>query len=287
LTEQANGAAPTLDDLVARAREGDGPALEQVVRCIKDDVFRLAVRMLWHPEDAEDATQEILMRVVTRLSTFRGESAFRTWVYRIATNHLLDARQSRVEREELTFAGFGAQLAEGLSDPAAPATSAPDQALLEEEVKIGCTTGMLLCLDRDHRIAYVLGDVFELKSEDAAYALGIEPATFRKRLSRARERLRSFMRGHCGLLNDAVPCRCARRVEMAVRIGRVHPARLLFATHPRRPGRDLPVLEEMDEMETLHAMAGVFQSHPDYAAPDRVVEGVRRLVRSGRFRILA
>ena len=287
MTRQANGeAAATLNDLVARAREGDARALEEVVRSIKDDVFALAVRMLWHPEDAEDAAQEILMKVVTRLGGFRGESAFRTWVYRIATNHLLDARRSRVEREALTFSAFGAQLAEGLSDPPAPTAGGPDQALLEEVVKIGCTTGMLLCLDRDHRVAYVLGDVFELKSEDAAYVLEIEPATFRKRLSRARERLRAFMRGHCGLLNEAAPCRCARRVETAVRTGRVDPAHLLFATHPKRSRRGLPVLEQIDEMETLEAMAGVFQSHPDYAASERVVEGVRRLLRSGQFSLL-
>jgi RNA polymerase sigma factor (sigma-70 family) len=286
VTPHANGeTGPSLEELVTRAREGDSRALEAVVRAIKDEVFGLAVRMLWYPEDAEDATQEILMKVVARLSTFRGDSAFRTWVYRIATNHLLDARRSRVEREELTFAAFGAQLAEGLSDPPAPATSAPDQSLLEEEVKIGCTTGMLLCLDRDHRIAYVLGDVFEMRSEDAAYALDIEPATFRKRLSRARERLRAFMREHCGLVSETAACRCTRRIDTAVRRGRVDPARLLFATHPIRQ-RGLPVLEEIDEMDTLHAIAGVFQSHPDYAAPERVVESVRRLLESGRFSIL-
>jgi RNA polymerase sigma factor (sigma-70 family) len=279
--------AQSLEQLVARARDGDARALEQVVLAVKDDVFGLAVRMLWHPEDAEDATQEILLKVVTHLGTFRGESAFRTWVYRIATNHLLNVRRSRVEREELTFSALGEQLASGLADPPASAASEADQALLAEEVKIGCTTAMLLALDRDHRVAYILGDVFELRSDDAAYVLGVEPATYRKRLSRARERLRDFMREHCGLVNEAVPCRCARRVETAVRLGRVDPARLLFAAHPKRATRPLPVLEQVGEMETLHELAGVFQSHPDYAAPDRVVEGVRRLIESGQFSLLS
>jgi RNA polymerase sigma factor (sigma-70 family) len=287
MTLETEGEDQELARLVGRAREGDGPALEQLVVAIKDTVFGLAVRMLWHPEDAEDATQEILMKVVTHLGTFRGESAFRTWVYRIATNHLLNVRQGRVERERITFAAFGEQLGSGLIDPPASPGSDADQALLEEEVKIGCTTGMLLCLDRDDRIAYVLGDVFELRSEDAASVLDIEPATFRKRLSRARERLRAFMRAHCGLVNDAAACRCARRVETAVRLGRVDPGQLLFAPHPKSASRRLPVLEEIGEMETLHVVAGVFQSHPAYAASERVVDGVRRVLNSRRFHLLS
>jgi RNA polymerase sigma factor (sigma-70 family) len=246
-------------------------------------VFGLAIRMLWHPEDAEDATQEVLLKVVTHLSTFRGDSAFRTWVYRIATNHLLNVRESRVERERLTFSAFGDQLAQGLSEAAD--ASQPDQALLEDEVKIGCTTGMLLCLDRQHRIAYILGDVFELRSDDAADVLGIAPTAFRKRLSRARERVRDFMRGHCGLVNPDAACRCGRRVEAAGKLGRVDPARLLFASRPRGDRQPLPVLEEIGEMEMLHEIAGVFQSHPEYAAPERVVDGVRNLIVSRRFRL--
>jgi RNA polymerase sigma factor (sigma-70 family) len=286
MPRHADGAAPSIEALVERARNGDGRALEQVVRAVKDDVFGLAVRMLWHPEDAEDATQEILLKVVTHLATWRGESAFRTWVYRVATNHLLNARQSRVEREQLTFSTFGAQLAEHLSDPAAPASDDPEQRVLEEEVKIGCTQAMLLCLDRDHRVAYVLGEVFELRSEDAAYAVGVEPAAFRKRLSRARQRIRAFMAGHCGLVSAAAACRCARRVAHAVAVGRVNPAGLLFAGRPSRARPTLPVIEQVGEMEELHRVAGVFRSHPEYVAPERLVEAVQRLIHSGRFTLL-
>jgi len=137
-----------LNELVARARGGDAAALDELVRSVADDVYGLALRMLWHPQDAEDATQEILVRVVTRLSTFRGDAAFRTWVFRVAANHLLTTRRRRAELPELTFDAFGADLAEGLDTPY---ESDVDAGLLEEEVKIGCTQGMLLCLDREHR----------------------------------------------------------------------------------------------------------------------------------------
>jgi RNA polymerase sigma factor (sigma-70 family) len=251
-----------LEALAARARNGDRDALESLVVALKDDVYGLALRMLWHPQDAEDATQEILVRVVTRLATFRGESAFRTWVFRVAANHLLNARRGRAE-VPISFDQFAGELGRGLADRA----PGPDSRLLEEEVKIGCTTGMLLCLDRDHRLAYVLGEIVGLDSGAAAVALDIEPAAFRKRLQRSRERLQQFMAGHCGLLNASAPCRCAKRIDGAIAAGRVDPRRLLFATHAVRRA-----VERLDE---LRDAASVYRSHPDYAAPDGLVARVR------------
>lgn len=271
------------ESLVAQAVAGDGPALEAIVCAIQDDVFNLAVRMLWSPDDAADASQEILMKVVTHLSTFRGDSAFQSWVYRIALNHLLNVRKSRVEREEFTFAAFGNQLAEGLAEPPASSACEPDQALLEEEVKIGCTQGMLLCLSREDRIAYILGDVFELESSEAADVLDISAATYRKRLSRARERLRAFMRGHCGLVNQAAACRCARRITTAVKAGRVQPGNLQFAGRGRPLAEPSAIAREVGEMEDLHRIAAIYRSHPACSAPERLVSAVRRaLATQGR-----
>ena len=76
MTDEAIVPEPSLEVLVERAKAGDGAALEAVVRAIQDRVYNLAIRMLWHPADAEDATQEILIRVITNLGSFRGESAF-------------------------------------------------------------------------------------------------------------------------------------------------------------------------------------------------------------------
>jgi RNA polymerase sigma factor (sigma-70 family) len=275
------------EQLAARAAEGDRAALTALIERIQDDVYRLSLRMLWHPEDAEDATQEILFKLVTRVATFRGESSFRTWALRVATNHLLNVRRSRVEEQGLTFESFAVDLADGLADPPAAPGDSPEQRLLEEEVKIGCTQAMLLCLDRDERIAYILGDVFELQSEDAGQVLGIEPAAFRKRLSRARGRVREFMRGHCGLVNTAAPCACSRRVTPAIRRGRVDPTHLLFAGHGEPASRRLPVLEAVGEMERLHEMAAIHQSHPRYRAPKRVAEEIKRVLQSAKLRLLS
>jgi hypothetical protein len=144
-------------------------------------------------------------------------------VYRIACNYLKTARRSRVEAQNLTFERFGRELDEGLAEPSRVGEPAVDESLLLEEVKLGCTHGMLLCLDRDHRLAYILGEILELDGPEAARVLEVDPSTFRKRLSRARADLTAFMTAKCGLANPAAACRCRRRVAMAVRMGRSTP----------------------------------------------------------------
>ena len=145
---------PGLEVEVARARAGDRDALESVVRAVQKDVYRVALRFLWRPQDAEDATQEILIRVVAGLGSFRGDSSFRTWVYRVACNTLLSLRKKgRMERQSVSFDEFGDDLARGLSDDSLAVEYDLDEALLLEEVKIGCTLAMLMCLDRNHRLA--------------------------------------------------------------------------------------------------------------------------------------
>ena len=253
--------------LVAAAVGGDRDALEELLRLIADDVARLAQRMLWHPQDAEDATQEILVKVATRLSGFRGDARVTTWVHRIAVNHLLTTRRRRAEDPALTFAAFGNDLAEDLDlEYHAPGV---DEDLLAEEVRVGCTQGMLLCLDREHRMAYVLGEILQFSSEDAAAACAITPAAFRKRLERARGKLVEFMRGHCGLLDPANPCRCRRRIGAAVAHGRIDPSDLLFARRVDALKRD---------MESFSDAGAVFRSHPEIRGSSGVVEAVLRAV---------
>lgn len=273
-----------LEQRVNAARAGDAAALDGVVRAVADTVYDLACRVLWCPDDAADATQEILIKVATRLSTYRGEAAFTTWVYRVAANHLLDFRKSRVERQEWTFARFADDLATTLeADVAAPARFEADQNLLEEEVKVGCTRGMLLCLSREERIAWILGDVFRLHSEDAAYVCEVSAAAFRQRLARARSRLRAFMSEWCGHVNEAAPCRCGKRVAHAVAAGRVDPARLRFAG---RRGADLPVLESTREMDELHRISRIFVDHPSARVPAPVLDHLKELFAQARLRLL-
>src|SRR6266436_2346373 len=84
-------------NLVLRARSADRQALEDLVQRHQTWIYNIAVRMLHHPQDAEDTTQEILIKVLTRLASFEGRSSFRTWLYRIVVNHVLNMKRGRVE----------------------------------------------------------------------------------------------------------------------------------------------------------------------------------------------
>src|SRR5919106_4182400 len=216
--------------LVLRARSGDRKALEDLVQRHQAWIYNIAVRMLYHPQDAEDATQEILITVLTRLSSFEGRSRFRTWLYRIVVNHVLNMKRGRVEHASTDFASYGAALddtpAFELADP--KGTSA-DTDLLVTETMISCTSGMLLCLDRAQRVTFILGAIFGVSDTVAAEVLEITPDNFRQRLARARQDLRNFMNDKCGLVNQANPCRCAKKTRGFIRNGWLDANHLQFS----------------------------------------------------------
>jgi RNA polymerase sigma factor (sigma-70 family) len=266
-----------LANLVERAQEGDRAALEAVLGAVQHDIYRLALRMTAGREDAMDATQEILVKVLTRLSTFRGHAAFTTWVHRVAVNHLLDRKRSAVERHEMSFDAFADDLRTGLE---ASRSSSPEAEVLAREVKHGCTLALLTCLDREARVAYVLGEVFGVSSRDGAWICEISEPAYRQRLSRARSAVRDFLTAHCGLVAPTTArCHCRRRVAIAVKLGRVDPA---LAATPTVAD----VQAAVDEMERLYDTAALLRSVPDARAPDEVAVHIRGLVAPGRYGLL-
>ena len=241
------------EPLVEQALAGSRAAVEALVRAIQDDIYNLAVRMLWHPEDAADATQEILIQVVTHLATFRGESSFRTWYFRIASNALLRARAKRTP--QFTPAEEGP----------APEVVTPEQRLIEKETRLRCSLGMLQTLDAEHRLAYVVGEVLGVSGAEGADLTGVEPATYRKRLSRARERMGAFLTAHCGVVNEKAACRCSKRMQLIKRDS------MLFANAPVSLQRHAVALVEAHDL---------YRDHPDFAAPQGLAVALRKALTS-------
>ena len=265
-------------DLVMSARSGDRKALEDLIQRHQGWIFNIAARMLYHPQDAEDATQEILVKVLTGLSSFEGRSSFRTWLYRIVVNHLLNMRRSRVEDPAISFREYGEELDKtpdlDLPDPKA---GSPDANLLVTEAMRACTSGMLLCLDREQRLAYILGAIFAVSDTVAAEVLEISAENFRQRLARARRDLRNFMNDKCGLVNQANPCRCAKKTRGFIQAGHVDPNNLLF-----HRDRICEVQEAAPRAyETIKTLDGkcadIYRHHPFCKPPD-LARMVRRLV---------
>lgn len=187
----------------------------------------------------------------------------------MATNYLLDVKKSCVERQKLSFSSFAEDLAEGLS---AEGPADNERPVLTEEVKIGCTLGMLQCLDRPHRLAYVLGEILDLPAPEAADALELEPAAFRKRLQRAREAIETFTRSHCGLVSDSALCACNQRVPAAIRLGRVDPDKPHFARAGASFGEARELIRGIEEAKR------VLELHRGTRPRDASLDFTRRIV---------
>ncbi len=264
-----DGNIETDESLIAKARGGEMNALDVLVRRHQSWVFNLALRMVWRREVAEDATQEILIKAVTRLSIFAGQSAFRTWLYRIAVNHLLNVRKSEMEEKKMTFIDLGDSLdgvkEEELPDPRALPV---ETAVFVEEARLGCITAMLMCLDRRQRLAFILGEVFGESSEAGAAAMEVSPDNFRQLLSRARQDLYQFMNGKCGLVNEANPCRCARKATGFQRNGWLDPNHRQFSKDRVAAVKELASgrLDELESLDRQHAE--LYRGQPFLAGPD-------------------
>lgn len=252
-------------DAVAAARQGNRAALESIIRAAQRPVFALALRMLADRADAEDATQEILIRILTHLGTLRDPGAAGAWAMRLACRHLVEQRRlSRVEAMRLTFSGFAADLEEGLAPLADAALDEAEAQRAIAEVKLGCTLAMLTCLNRAARIAYLLGDVFEMTDQEAAMVLEISPAAYRQRLRRARAAVQAFVSAHCGVVNRAATCSCERRVCAAMAAGRVRPGDSAFGLTGGQQGGLDALRNAIERMEAGRRAAALMRSHPDF-----------------------
>lgn len=251
-------------DQVNAARQGDRAALASLVRSLQRPVYGLALRMLAHPADAEDATQEILIRIVTHLGTIREDGAAGGWALKLAVRHLMGLRKrSRVEAMRMSFKDFAADLEHGLDIADADQTEGAITAIAIEEIKIGCTLAMLTCLSRSLRIAYVLGDIFEMSDAEAAEALSITPAAYRQRLSRARQEITRFLQGACGFVAQGAACRCERRLSAAQASGRVTPGAPAFGLGA--VGADIPGLRrQIRRLEDGRRAAALMRSNPSF-----------------------
>jgi RNA polymerase sigma factor (sigma-70 family) len=261
-----------LDGLARRAAEGDREALSELLREIQHPMYRLALRFLGNPDDAQDACQEILIRIMTRLGTFEGRSKFSTWAYTVAVRSLLRTRKRLYESAVQGAEQYAAALDAGMGD-VDPTLEEAEYRLLSEEVRISCTYGMLLCVPRAQRAAYLLADVLGLTDAEGADVLDCSREAFRQRVSRARRTIRFVIDNRCGLADPANPCRCGRQIASGVAAGVIDHKRLPLAKHPRQEARVWiePVAKQLDAVEAI----GDLYRFDRFAAPDELWEDLQ------------
>ena len=251
--------------LIDKATAGDKRSLETVILSVEDLVFNLSLRMLGSFPDAEDATQDILLKVMTHLSSFKKDSAFSTWVFRIASNHLKTYKKHMFAKFPLSFEFYGEDIVNGKLDDLPDLTQDVERSILAEELKMSCTNVMLQCLDPESRCIFILGTMFRVDSRIAGDILGITPEAYRQRLSRVRKKMAEFLSEYCGEYGGGA-CRCAKRVDYAIQNHRLQPDHLDFTT-----ARPAPLAIEVKEaMEEIDGYAQQFSFCKTYQSPAHV-----------------
>ena len=196
------GAEPSDEALAVRAAAGDESAFEQLVVRYRSRVYRLARRLTGDDGEAQDSLQETFLQVSRKLSSCRGESRFSTWLYRVATNAALMQRRARERRPAESLeahlprfdaSGRHAATAEELA-AAGRVDELLDRRLLAEKARAGIER-----LPDLYREAFVLRDLEDLETAEVAEVLGLEPATVRQRVHRARLMLRGYLSSLAGV----------------------------------------------------------------------------------------
>lgn len=258
-------------ELIKLCIVGNKKSLEKLINSIQPLVFNLSLRFLWNRMDAEDATQEILIKIITNLTKYDGRSKFQTWTYRVATNYLINLKQTNLEKAFTSFTIFSDQLAT-IKEPIY--YDQPDQNLLEKEMKIGCTLAMLQCLDRDLRITFILGSILKIKSNIGAGITKTTPENFRKRLETSRKLIGSFMDSYCGVYNPHNSCRCNKRIASALSCGRIDKNNLSFADK---------IEHYNEEMEEISSLSGIYNNHGTFKSDTNLISDLDKLISSKKI----
>ncbi len=268
-------------ELIQKATAGDKPSLETVLLSVQDLIFNLSLRMLGTFPDAEDASQDIILKIMTHLSSFKGESSFSTWVFRIAVNHLRDYKKHMFSRFPLSFEFYGDDIQNAKTEDVPDMAQNVEKAILAEELKLSCTNVMLQCLDTESRCIFILGTMFQVDSRIAGDILGITPEAYRQRLSRVRKKMADFLTEYCGEYGKG-KCHCADRVNYAIRSRRIHPAQLYFQTAV--PAQVM--LDVKEAMEEIDGLSQEFSFCKTYQSPENLKRFIQDFLNGKSFSVV-
>lgn len=272
-----------LQALVDQATAGDKKALETLVTGAQDMVFNLSLRMLGTFADAEDATQDILLKVITHLSSFRGDSLFTTWVFSIAVNYLKSYRKHMFAGCPLSFEYYGDDIENRKMQNVPDLTQNVETELLAEELKMSCTNVMLQCLDVESRCIFILGTMFKLDSRIAGDILAMTPEAYRQRLSRIRKKMADFLGQYCGEYGGG-KCKCKDRVNYAIQNHRINPLRLDYIAAMEIPIETITdVKNAMDEIDDL---SQDFSFCKPYQSPERTKHLIQEFLDSTQLSVI-
>ncbi len=272
-----------LQTLVVQATAGDKKALEALISGVQDIVFNLSLRMLGTFADAEDATQDILLKMITHLSSFKGDSTFTTWVFSIAVNHLKNYKKHMFARYAPSFEYYGDDIENGKIEDVPDLTQNVEKDILAEELKMSCTNVMLQCLDTESRCIFILGTMFKVDSRIAGDILDMTPEAYRQRLSRIRKKMADFLGQYCGEYGGG-RCKCKDRVNYAIQNHRINPLKLDYMAATEIPVQTM--IDVKNAMEDIDDLSQDFSFCKPYQSPERTRGLIKEFLDSTQFSVI-
>ncbi len=269
--------------LISSSLNGDKIALEKLVMRYKDWIFNLAIRMVNGPQDAEDVTQEILIKLITHLDKFDEKKAsFKTWIYRVAVNHMINMKKRGIENCSINFDNYYERMDH--IDDRRPVDSPEIKALIQDTLT-NCIMATLVCLKRLPRLAVILSVIFGINPKTGSAILGISYDNYRKILSRSKSKLKKFMGTTCSLVNKNAKCKCELKITGLIEQGYRDPKNLIYDDLKYdRLIRDIAGGKTVRFIDKyFNKFEGLFRSQPFWEAPG-MTDWLNGLLNSRDFR---
>lgn len=198
--------------LLKSSLNGNKEDLNRLIAIHRPYIFNVAWKFTFDPQDAEDLTQEALIKVITKLSQFKFESQFRTWLYRVVFNEFLQSKRRKGEKQFTDFENQGKRL-DSIENEVLDESEEKEYEELAKELRYRCLSGMIMCLTREQRLLFIVGETFGVDHNLGSEIFGLSKANYRVKLHRARKELINFMQQKCGLMNPDNPCRCGKKAK--------------------------------------------------------------------------
>jgi len=263
------------DELISNALQGNKKALNDLIKLHEPFLYNVAWKFTNDENEAKDLTQEVLIKIIIKLSTLKKESSFRTWAYRIAFNQFLQTKRRPMEYRWENLEHFADEL-NSIPSPELSPEEEKEEILRTKTARTRCMSGMLMCLTREQRLLYLVGEVFKIDHQTGAEVFDISKDNYRKKLSRTRKEFHAFMNQQCGLVNLDNPCRCSKKAKAMEAAGKMQTNAKLFDPKYYATIADYAEKHANEAADTVdRKYIEFFQKHPskkDFSADTVIAE---------------
>lgn len=243
---------------------------DQLYRDNQAKVYRLALGLTGKPGDAEDITQEAFFRAFRSYHTFREESSFFTWIYRITLNVANDYLKQRAKLRIYELTEDLGYTIEEIMDPN-PAND-PETELLAREVKYRCLHGFTECLPINQRKVFCLAETIGLPHKLVAEILDCSVGSVKTTLYRARKRIAGYLEERCQFIKKSNPCHCNQWVRYGRQQGWITEQALVTP----RPEVIIKAREEMVDLQMLrYIYQALYPETADKSLAQRIRKGIK------------